>query len=424
MKVLAKWACLALVMGPAWASGQEFKKQAVKPEPAQAQGKVEPEAEKLLDESKAAMRKVRDASMEIDQTDQTGAKKGTVSLILEANAQSPFPVGAYRVAVLDAKGGKGKEWASDGKTLWLVDHAAKKVSALELMPGTMPPPEVISLMPIGFFLSEPFGAKVVSLVLKGDSEIGGVKCRVVEQTQEIALPGGDGPPGKVTLTFRRHVGPDLLVRKLDAKIKIQGPETKEETLVSEYRNLKTNAGLKPADMAVKAPEGYAQVKGSYDALGLRDPEERMPKLKAEVGKPALAFDLKTPAGKAVSLESLKGRVVLLDFWATWCGPCKMAMPGIQKLHEKYKDKPVTIIGVNCMEEDEKAALKYMEEKKFTYTLLLKGDDLVKGYGISGIPTLILIGKDGNILSSMVGFDPSLEESLSKAIDQGLAEGGK
>ncbi len=59
--------------------------------------------------------------------------------------------------------------------------------------------------------------------------------------------------------------------------------------------------------------------------------------------------MKDPAGKSVSLKSLRGKIVLLDFWATWCGPCRMAMPGLQKLHDRYKDKPVAIYGVNCRE---------------------------------------------------------------------------
>jgi len=149
------------------------------------------------------------------------------------------------------------------------------------------------------------------------------------------------------------------------------------------------------------------------------PNRERPKLNAEVGKPAIAFSLKTPEGKEVTLESLKGRIVVLDFWATWCGPCKLAMPTLQKLHEKYAGKPVSIIGVNCMEQDPEEAVKYTKKEKFTYMQLLGGDDLATAYGVSGIPTLIVIDAKGNVLGSEIGFSPELEMKLSAEIDEAL-----
>jgi thiol-disulfide isomerase/thioredoxin len=96
------------------------------------------------------------------------------------------------------------------------------------------------------------------------------------------------------------------------------------------------------------------------------------------------------------------------------------MPSIQKLHEKYKDKPVSIIGINCWEKDSSAAVDYMKKKNFTYTLLLKGDDLATQYQVPGIPTLILIDGDGKILHSGSGFGPGEEEHLAELIDKALA----
>jgi hypothetical protein len=96
----------------------------------------------------------------------------------------------------------------------------------------------------------------------------------------------------------------------------------------------------------------------------------------------------------------------------------MAMPGVQKLHEKYQGKAVSVFGVNTWERggDPK---KYMESQKYTYGLLLKGDDLAKKYGISGIPTFVLIGPDGKILHIGVGYDEKGDEELAKIIDKAL-----
>lgn len=113
--------------------------------------------------------------------------------------------------------------------------------------------------------------------------------------------------------------------------------------------------------------------------------------------------------------------VLVDFWATWCGPCKAAMPSIQKISEDYKGKDVVVLGVNTWERKEGAGKKYMDDKGYTYGCLLKGDDLAKDYGISGIPTLVVIGKDGKIALIEVGFGPTGDKGLRTAIDAALGK---
>ena len=126
-------------------------------------------------------------------------------------------------------------------------------------------------------------------------------------------------------------------------------------------------------------------------------------------------------GKEVTLASLKGKVVLLDFWATWCGPCKAAMPTIQKISEDYKSKDVVVLGVNTFEQKPDAAKDYLAKKKFTYGCLLKGDELAKAYGVTGIPTLVIIGKDGKVASTEVGMSDESGAMTRKAIDAALAK---
>ena len=140
-----------------------------------------------------------------------------------------------------------------------------------------------------------------------------------------------------------------------------------------------------------------------------------------MGDAAPDFNLTSLDGNQVSLASLKGDVVLLDFGATWCRPCKAAMPTIQKLHEAYKDKGVVILGVNTWEKNADAAKDYMARNKFTYGRLLNGDDLAKAYGVTGIPTLVIIGKDGKVAMADMGLSDDTGASLRKVIDAALAK---
>lgn len=138
----------------------------------------------------------------------------------------------------------------------------------------------------------------------------------------------------------------------------------------------------------------------------------------KVGAVAPEWELMNSEGNNVKLSDLKGKVVLMDFWATWCPPCRAAMPAVQKLHEKYAGKPVAIFGVNCWERGDAAA--YMANNNFTYGLLLKADKVAGAYGVTGIPTFYLIGPDGKILHAGSGFGPGIKETIEKKIDEALA----
>lgn len=137
------------------------------------------------------------------------------------------------------------------------------------------------------------------------------------------------------------------------------------------------------------------------------------------GAMAPDWELKNEKGETVSLKSLRGKVVLMDFWATWCGPCRQSMPRIQKIHERFAGKPVAVYGINCWEDSAEKAKEYMKEKKYSYGLLLEGDELATKYKVKGIPTFYLIGTDGKILYSTSGFSSSEEEELIEAIEKAL-----
>jgi thiol-disulfide isomerase/thioredoxin len=124
-------------------------------------------------------------------------------------------------------------------------------------------------------------------------------------------------------------------------------------------------------------------------------------------KPAnLDFTMKDLEGKDVSLKSFKGKVVLLNFWATWCGPCKAEIPGFVRLQEKYKDKLV-IVGYSVDDTADKAKA-YATQYKMNYPILLgEGrEDVQDAYGpIWGIPASFIISKDGLVCRKHMGIAP-------------------
>jgi thiol-disulfide isomerase/thioredoxin len=125
-------------------------------------------------------------------------------------------------------------------------------------------------------------------------------------------------------------------------------------------------------------------------------------------KPAnFNFTMKDVDGNQVSLASYKGKVVLLNFWATWCGPCKAEIPGFVRLQEKYRDKGLVIVGYSVDDTADKAKA-YAAEYKMNYPILLgEGrEDVQDAYGpIWGIPASFIISKDGKVCRKHMGIAP-------------------
>lgn len=119
------------------------------------------------------------------------------------------------------------------------------------------------------------------------------------------------------------------------------------------------------------------------------------------GKPAPDFRLKTFDGRAVSLDDYRGRVVLLDFWATFCPPCVAALPELQALHAKHGARGFSIVGVTV---DDRAALvqKATSRAKVTYPILQATPEVWNAYKVNALPALILVGRDGRIIKRYGG----------------------
>jgi thiol-disulfide isomerase/thioredoxin len=146
---------------------------------------------------------------------------------------------------------------------------------------------------------------------------------------------------------------------------------------------------------------------------------------ASTGRPiAPDFSLKDIAGNHLNLQDYRGKVVLLDFWATWCGPCRIEIPEFVELQKRYRDQGFSIIGIS-LDDSIDPVREFYQQFKMNYPVALGDPKLAELYGgILGLPTSLLIGRDGRIYAKHVGatdvpiFEIEIKELL---MAQGAAE---
>ena len=125
--------------------------------------------------------------------------------------------------------------------------------------------------------------------------------------------------------------------------------------------------------------------------------------------PAPAWTLKDVNGADVKLDQFKGKVVVLDFWATWCGPCRSEIPGYIKLQKKYADDGLVIVGVATGDGGPDVVKSFMQKEGMNYQVVIGDDDVSAAYGsIEAIPTTFIIDRDGRIVDRKVGAEPTAD----------------
>ena len=197
--------------------------------------------------------------------------------------------------------------------------------------------------------------------------------------------------------------------------------------VKEYQRRQQQAALQHAPQVVLVPEGQAPPAATADGAGAAEADPQPLK-----GKPAPAFTLTDLNGEKVSLADYKGKAVLLNFWATWCGPCKVEIPWLVKLRDQYKAQGFEVLGIESdnYDDDPKglAAYKAGVVKSATglginYPVLLGGDSISQPYGgLDGLPNSFYVDRKGVVTAQIVGLAD--RDEIEANIKKALASGGE
>lgn len=131
------------------------------------------------------------------------------------------------------------------------------------------------------------------------------------------------------------------------------------------------------------------------------------------------FTLAALDGQEYTLSDLKGSVVLVDFWATWCPPCRTSIPVLISLYNKYHGQGFIVLGVS--NEDHATLSAFRDEHSVTYPILIDNKNVMQTYGVQSIPNMFIFNKQGQVAKHQVGFSPEMEAMFDSYIDSLLAE---
>jgi len=234
-------------------------------------------------------------------------------------------------------------------------------------------------------------------------EVGGapVECLVVEVELEEQDPGE-----KRVRTYwidpQRH-----LVLKVVQINKLSGEAANalETEITTTFRKADINPPILDSTFAFEPPADAKEV------AAFRTPRPAA----IEIGSEAADFQLKDLEGREIQLKGLRGNVVLLNFWASWCGPCRLEMPVIEKLHQQFHGKGLRVFGVN--DEDVDTIRDYVAEHEYSFpTLVDTNQRAMSLYRIRGIPTMVVIDREGKIAQYRLGLsrESDLRSWLRKA----------
>jgi peroxiredoxin len=147
----------------------------------------------------------------------------------------------------------------------------------------------------------------------------------------------------------------------------------------------------------------------------------LPAMAAVTGAAAPDFTLKSASGENLKLSEYRGEVVLINFWASWCGPCRQEMPALDELHSRYHSLGFTVLGVN-VEEDSRKARDVVNDLQVSFPVLFDNSSKVSRlYDVVAMPSTVLVDRNGNIRYLHKGYQPGLEDVYLQQVRELIRE---
>jgi len=312
----------------------------------------------------------------------------------------------------------GTAWAfvCDGSTYWTYLEATQKYLEQDAPPdfdgwlGVSPLSRMIDKdvmrVTLGLFRADPYavlteGAEQVELV--GAEQVGG------EQAQHVRLrTAGSTVDVWASATDSRIVQASVNPWKQVQEAKRQRPALEDVTIEVTYAPAAPDAP--EPSFVFEPPAGARRAKDVRNLLTVEF-----------VGGPFIDFTLPgLKRGTTWHLAEHKGKVIALDFWASWCGPCRQELPKLQGIYDDCRDKGFLLLAVNTNDSPEEAAA-FLEKLKLSVPVAVDTDGRVaEAYNVNGFPTLVLIGRDGTIQAVHIGYGPGVETVVRSEVEKLLA----
>lgn len=333
-----------------------------------------------------------------------------------ADVPGVFMPGRFYAAGKSSFNGQEKEfeYAYDGRVFRHLNKAANEVNVMKdptpdgvgqflahLGLGIYSFVEFTSATPLDEFMETPG-----ELVYAGVADVDGIACHVIKKTLVRKVETGRGAL-EISQSTTVYIGEkDLLPRRYLHEINTGNRTTRSQQTAFKLR---VNAPFDETAFWIQPGADYVEK--------LMSESDVVSEGLLLSGSTAPEWKVSDSAGQMHELADYKGRIIVLDFWATWCSPCLKAMPYIQKLHENFAKRGVVVLGM-ATQDDAKLAAAYMKQKGYTYPLLLNGESL-KQYNPTRLPTLYIIGPDSKVVYGETGNRTDGYEKLAGILERQL-----
>ena len=356
-----------------------------------------PDAAAIVARAVQATKKLRSIKYTLESTI-SGSRINATVFCQRANVPQPGPMeGIYSVKGEISQTGKPPErfgYSYDGKTFRFRARGSQNVEVLESpalaeIATTLSMEEALCTID-PFVFPESVGPR---LKFVRAATIAGRECDLVEITREVPDKSGG------TLTIVSKWGID---RASNLPIYFESSTGTQKTM----HRIEIDPPLDPAVFRLTGAEVKVE-KSDAIARGL-----------LPVGAPAPDFRVKDGAGRDVRLADYRGKLLLIDFWGTWCAPCIQAMPHLKKVHDRYGKRGLAMVGMAVADAKGDPA-GFMKARGYRWTCVPKGDSVAKTYRVSVFPTLYLVGRDGKILFRATGSHDVTQRALEAALRKHL-----